>query len=100
MSTVASVRLGRPVAASRPRRRIRWRRVALYGSSSLMALHLAVPAAWAVYTSLRPFARHAASTATSRCRQTLNLDNFIDAWDRGELPQPLPQHAARSSSRP
>ena len=55
-----------------PRRRIRWQRVALHvlphrhGAASGCSRSL-----WVAYTSLRPYRRHASSTATSRSRQTL-----------------------------
>jgi multiple sugar transport system permease protein len=72
-----------PVAEPR-RRRIRPRRVALYGFLSVMAVTWLFPLLWALYTSLRPFAETQRLGYIS-APTVLNLDNFIDAWGRGNF---------------
>ena len=73
----------RPVSEPR-RRRIRPRRLALYGFLTVMAVTWLFPLLWAVYTSLRPFAETQRLGYIS-APSTLSLDNFIDAWGRGNF---------------
>ena len=47
---------------------------------------LAVPAAWAVYTSFRPYCGHRRRGYVS-LPGTVNLDNYVDAWNGAELPR-------------
>jgi multiple sugar transport system permease protein len=70
-----------PVSEPR-RRRIKPRRVALYGFLTVMAITWLFPVVWAIYTSLRPFAETQRLGYISP-PSVLNLDNFIDAWARG-----------------
>lgn len=72
-----------PVVEPR-RRRIRPRRVALYGFLSVMAVTWLFPLLWALYTSLRPFAETQRLGYIS-LPADLNFDNFIDAWGRGNF---------------
>lgn len=83
--TTATV--ARPVAvAVRARRRIRPRRVLLYGFLTFMAVTWLFPLAWAIYTALRPYEdtqQHGyVSLATS-----LSIDNFVNAWNQANIPQ-------------
>lgn len=68
-----------------PRRgRIRPQRVVLYGFLSIMAVTWLFPLLWALYTSLRPYAETQRLGYIS-APTVLNLDNFIDAWGRGNF---------------
>jgi len=83
--TIATV--VRPVAvAVRPRRRLRPRRVLLYGFLTFMAAIWLFPLVWAIYTALRPYAdtqQHGyVSLATS-----LSIDNFVNAWNQANIRQ-------------
>ena len=80
--TAAGARL-QPIAEPR-RRRIRPRRIALYGFLSVMAVTWLFPLLWALYTSLRPYAETQRLGYIST-PGVLNLDNFIDAWGRGNF---------------
>ena len=71
-------------AAVPRRRRIRPRRVALYGFLSVMAVTWLFPLVWALYTSLRPFAETQRLGYIS-APTVLSLDNYIDAWGRGDF---------------
>jgi multiple sugar transport system permease protein len=77
-----------PIAGVRTvrRRRIRPRRLALYAFLSFMAVTWLFPLAWAVYTSLRPYADTAQRGYIS-LPGTLNIDNFINAWTQANFPQ-------------
>jgi multiple sugar transport system permease protein len=66
------------------RRRIRPRRVALYGFLTVMAVTWLFPLAWALYTSLRPYAETQRLGYIS-APTVLSFDNFIDAWGRGNF---------------
>jgi multiple sugar transport system permease protein len=84
---VTSATVARPVAvAVRARRRIRPRRVLLYGFLTFMAVTWLFPLAWAIYTALRPYEdtqQHGyVSLATS-----LSIDNFVNAWNQANIPQ-------------
>jgi multiple sugar transport system permease protein len=68
------------------RRRIRPRRLALYAFLSFMAVTWLFPLAWAVYTALRPYADTAQRGYIS-LPGTLNVDNFINAWNQANFPQ-------------
>ena len=72
-----------PVAVPR-RRRFTPRRLALYGFLTVMAVTWLFPLLWALYTSLRPFAETQRLGYIS-APSALNLDNFIDAWGRGNF---------------
>jgi multiple sugar transport system permease protein len=75
-----------PAAVTHSRRRIRPRRVALYGFLTFMATVWLFPLVWAIYTALRPYAdtqlHGYVSVATS-----LSFDNFFDAFNQGNFQQ-------------
>jgi len=52
---------------AKPRKSIRWGRIALYVFLTAMSVLWLLPLVWAVYTSLRTFGIRR-STATSACR--------------------------------
>jgi multiple sugar transport system permease protein len=60
------------------------RRAALHGFLIAVAVLWLVPLAFAVYTSLRPF-EDTNSAGYLSLPQTLNLDNYVDAWNRSEM---------------
>jgi multiple sugar transport system permease protein len=67
-------------------RRIRVRRIALYGFLTFMATVWLFPLVWAIYTALRPYADtqlHGYLSVAS----SLSLDNFFDAFNQGNFPQ-------------
>ena len=68
------------------RRRIRPRRLALYAFLTFMAVTWLFPLAWAVYTALRPYADTAQRGYIS-LPGTLNVNNFISAWNQANFPQ-------------
>jgi multiple sugar transport system permease protein len=68
----------------KPPRHYNWRRAVLHAFLITITLVWVLPLAWAVYTSLRPFEETAVSGYVS-LPQTLNLDNFIQAWNQAEL---------------
>lgn len=67
-----------------PRRRIKPRRVVLYGFLTAAAALWLFPLLWALYTSLRPYSETQASGYIS-APTSLNLDNYVDAWSRGSF---------------
>ncbi len=73
-------------AGTRSRRRIRPRRVALYAFLAFMTVTWLLPLLWAVYTALRPYADTQANGYVS-LPTTLNLDNFVNAFNQGNFPQ-------------
>jgi len=86
MSAVA-IATGQATAASRAqRRRNRIRRAALYAFLTSMAVVWLFPLAWAMYTALRPFSDTQARGYIS-WPGVLTLDNFVDAWNRAQIPQ-------------
>jgi multiple sugar transport system permease protein len=68
------------------RGRIRTGRIALQGFLIAISLLWLFPLAWAIYTSLRPYADTALRGYVS-LPGTLNLDNYITAWNQGEIPK-------------
>ena len=68
------------------RRGIRTGRIALQGFLVAISLLWLFPLAWAIYTSLRPYADTALRGYVS-LPDTLNLDNYITAWNQGEIPK-------------
>ena len=68
------------------RGRIRTGRIALQGFLIAISLLWLFPLAWAIYTSLRPYADTALRGYVS-LPATLNLDNYITAWNQGEIPK-------------
>ena len=73
----------RPVAVPQ-RRRIKPRRLALYGFLSVMAITWLFPLVWALYTALRPYAETQRLGYIS-APIVLSVDNFVDAWGRGNF---------------
>jgi len=63
---------------------IRWRRVALHAFLITVSLIWLFPLAWALYTSLRPYADTAAHGYVS-FTGVLNFDNYVNAWNNAEL---------------
>ncbi|MFN8621884.1 MAG: carbohydrate ABC transporter permease [Chloroflexota bacterium] len=60
-----------------------WRRALLHVSMIIIAMIWLFPLAWTVYQSLRPFSE--TSAAPVAFPQTLTLDNYINAWNQGDL---------------
>ncbi len=73
-------------AVARSGRRIRGRRVALYGFLTAMATIWLFPLVWAIYTALRPYADTQLHGYVS-VASALSLQNFFDAFDQGNFPQ-------------
>ncbi|MEA2631878.1 MAG: multiple sugar transport system permease protein [Chloroflexota bacterium] len=84
MSTGASTAV-KPAVAIRPRRRIRWQRVALHAFLIALAALWLFPLAWVTYTALRP-ASDTIVNGYVTLPSTLNFDNFVSAWNQAELP--------------
>ncbi|MFV2064188.1 MAG: carbohydrate ABC transporter permease [Chloroflexota bacterium] len=82
--TSAAATARRRDESPKPRRRYSWRRAVLHGFLIAITLLWLLPLAWALYTSLRPFEETAVSGYVS-LPQTLNFDNFIQAWNQAEL---------------
>ena len=76
----------KPAVAIRPRRRIRWQRVALHAFLIALAALWLFPLAWVAYTALRPISDTIVNGYVS-LPSTLNFDNFISAWNQAELPR-------------
>jgi multiple sugar transport system permease protein len=76
----------RRIAVPRARTtRFRWRRAVLHGFLITVALLWLFPLLWAFYQSFRPFAETAANPVA--LPESLTLDNYINAFDRAELPK-------------
>ena len=87
MSTSTNVEsVAQPAVEVRPRRRIRWERVALHAFLITMALVWIFPIAWIAYTAFRPIGDTILHGYVS-FPQTLNFDNFVSAWNEAELPR-------------
>jgi multiple sugar transport system permease protein len=68
------------------RGRVRTGRIALQGFLIAISMLWLFPLVWAIYTSLRPYADTALRGYVS-LPSTLNLDNYITAWNQGEIPK-------------
>jgi multiple sugar transport system permease protein len=68
------------------RRPIRGRRIALYVFLTFMAVTWLFPLLWAIYTALRPYSDTLAHGYIS-LPGTISLENFADAWTRGNIPR-------------
>jgi multiple sugar transport system permease protein len=78
--------VAQPAAAVRPRRRIRSERVGLHVFLIAMSLLWLFPLGWVAFTAFRPIGDTIVNGYVS-FPQTLNLDNFISAWNQAELPR-------------
>ena len=67
-------------------RRLRPRRIALYGFLTFMAVTWLFPLLWAVYTSLRSYADTQLNGYVS-LPDGLSFDNFVSAFNQGNFPQ-------------
>jgi multiple sugar transport system permease protein len=74
------------IAAAGTSRRLRGRRVLLYAFLTFMAVTWLFPLAWAVFSSLRPYADTQLHGYIS-WPSTLSLDNFVNAFTQGNFPQ-------------
>jgi len=87
MSTSTSVgSVAHPAVAVRPRRKIRWERVALHAFLITMALLWLFPLAWVAFTAFRPIGDTIVNGYVSFPR-TLTLDNFVSAWNASDMPR-------------
>lgn len=79
---------GRPAtpAAAAPRRRIRPQRILLHAFLITTSLIWLAPVLWAVYTSLRPYG-DTARLGYVTIGGTYDLQNYVDAWTKAELPK-------------
>ena len=79
--------IARPRATAVPnRRRVRPRRVLLYGFLTFMAATWLFPLVWAFYTALRPYADTQRDGYVS-LPTSLSIDNFVNAWNQANIPQ-------------
>jgi multiple sugar transport system permease protein len=78
--------VAQPVAAVRQRRKIRSERVGLHVFLIAMSLLWLFPLGWVAFTAFRPIGDTIVNGYVS-FPQTLNLDNFISAWNQAELPR-------------
>jgi multiple sugar transport system permease protein len=81
--TAATVRAVPPPTV---RRRIRWRRIALYAFLTFMGVTWLFPLLWAAFTALRPYSDTLANGYISIPR-VMNIDNFVDAFTQGDFPR-------------
>ena len=85
--TAVEPRSGRPATKPPPRSAgIRPRRVALHVFLIVISLLWLFPLLWTVYTSLRPYGDTAKNGYVS-IATSLSLDNYVNAWDQGSIPQ-------------
>jgi multiple sugar transport system permease protein len=68
------------------RRRIRWRRIALYAFLTFMAVTWLFPLLWAAFAAFRPYSDTLAKGYIS-VPTVLNFDNFVDAFQEGDFPR-------------
>jgi multiple sugar transport system permease protein len=73
-----------PAMAIRPRRRIRWPRVALHVFLIAMCLLWLFPLVWVGYTALRPYSDTIINGYVS-LPGALTIENFVTAWNEAEL---------------
>ena len=74
------------VAPARRGRRLRTARVLLHVFLAAVSLVWLAPVIWTVYTSLRPYGETARLGYVS-IGGTYGLENYIDAWDKADLPK-------------
>lgn len=68
------------------RRRIHWGRIGLHTFLVTISLVWLFPLFWAIYASLRPYAETSGPDGYISLPKTLNLDNYVTAWNRAEVP--------------
>jgi len=83
VSTAAAPRVRQPVPAV-PTDRRRRRRTILSALLLVISVAWLFPVLWAAYTSLRPFSETARLGYVS-ISQTLTIENYVNAWNQGEL---------------
>ena len=83
--TVAATAATDPGVMERPRRRVRPRRVLLHAFLIGICLLWLFPVVWTLYTSLRPYEDTTVHGYVS-FTGLLNFDNYINAWNQGEMP--------------
>ncbi len=66
--------------------RLRWQRVVLHGFLITLAFIWLFPILWTLFTALRPYGDVISDGAVS-FPKNLSLDNFVTAWDVGDLPR-------------
>ncbi len=71
--------------ASRRKPPLHWSRIGVHGFLIAMSVLWLFPLAWAVYTSLRPYSDTQLNGYVS-LPSVLNFDNFVNAWNKAELP--------------
>jgi multiple sugar transport system permease protein len=81
VTTLATTEDTRPVR----KRPLTASRVVLHAFLIITALVWLAPVAWAVFTSLRPYADTATNGYVS-WPSSLSLDNYRNAWDQGDIP--------------
>ena len=84
--TAATATRATATATAVRRRPVRWRRMALYGFLTFMAVTWLFPLLWAIYTALRPYSDTLANGYIS-LPQVINLDNFAEAFSQGNFPR-------------
>jgi ABC-type sugar transport system, permease component len=72
------------VPAARTKHPIRWQRVLLHIVLITLAITWMFPIMWTLYAAMRPFGDVIKDGYVSWPR-TLNLDNFVSAWNNAEL---------------
>ena len=76
-----------PTPPSRPNaRHVSRQRVGLHAFLIVISIVWLFPLAWAIYTSLRPYADTATNGYVSFTGQ-ISLDNYVTAWNRSDLPR-------------
>jgi multiple sugar transport system permease protein len=68
----------------KPPRHVDWRRAALHAFLIAMSILWLFPLLWAIFTSFRPYSDTAERGYVS-VPGTVNLDNYVDAWNGAEL---------------
>jgi multiple sugar transport system permease protein len=84
--TTAAAKVGE-LATVRRRYRVRPGRVGLHVFLIGISLVWLFPLLWAIYTSFRPYAETARHGYNSLFVGAFNLDNYVEAWVRAEIPR-------------
>jgi multiple sugar transport system permease protein len=84
--TAVQGRATAPASASGVRRKKRFKRYLLHAFLIVISLIFLLPLAWAVYTSLRPYADTGGDPrGYVSIGGAYNFDNYIQAWTQGEM---------------